>query len=476
MSSLSAATTPSKPARRRRWLAAATALALLPSIFSTPAYAQAGPRVYVIRDTEVEEIIHKEAEPMWRAAGLNPDNVHIVIMGDPDINAFTAGGQTIFVNTGFLQATKNPNQMLGVLAHETGHITGGHVARESMYKPALATYLLTMGLGILAAVAGAPDAGSALLYSSDYFATLTALTYSRQQEAAADMAGAGFLEKAHMSGRGLVDFFDYFRYQEAFSDARKYRFFLDHPLTADRIEALDARVKKSPYYNQVDPPQELAEHAIMVAKLKAFTELPQQIFITYKETDTSFPARYARAIAYYRQLDTDKAIKLTDALIADYADDPARVPYLYELKGQILFESAHAKEAAESLSHAVALKPNAPLLQMMLGQELLAEEDKSKADEAIVHLKKSLLLENDNAEVWFQLSQAYYAKGDEGRARWAIAEQDFYLGQMVEARTFAARAREMLDKTSPEYRQATDIILASQPTPAEMKAIARQGG
>ncbi|HEY4029821.1 MAG TPA: M48 family metalloprotease [Caulobacteraceae bacterium] len=476
MSSLTAAKTPSKAgSRKRRWLSAVAALALLPSALAAPLPAMAqpgGPRISIIRDTEIEEIIHKQGEPIWRAAGLNPDNVHIVIMGDPDINAFTAGGQTIFVNTGFLQATKNPNQMLGVLAHETGHITGGHVARESMYKPALATYLLTMGLGILAAVAGAPDAGAGLLYSSDYFATLTALTYSRQQEAAADMAGAGFLEKAHLSGRGLVDFFDYFRYQEAFSDARKYRFFIDHPLTEERIASLQDKVQKSPYYNVVDGPQALAEHAIMVAKLKAFMNAPQQTFIDYKETDASFPARYARAIAYYRALETDKALKLTQALIDDYPNNP----YLYELKGQILFEAGKPKDAADNLTKAVALKPKAPLLQVMLGQELLAEEDKTKVDDAIAHLQKALELENDNVEAYFTLAQAWAAKGDEGRARLYTAEQNFYLGQMKDARAFAMRARETLAKDSPDYRRATDIVLASQPTPDEMKAMARQGG
>lgn len=476
MSSLSAVKTPRTAARpKRRWLSAVAALALLPSSLASPALAQT-PRISIIRDTEVEELMHKEGEAMWRAAGLNPDNVKIVIMGDPDINAFTAGGQTIFVNTGLIQATKNPNQLVGVLAHETGHITGGHVARESMYKPALATYLLTMGLGILAAVAGAPDAGAGLLYSSDYFATLTALTYSRVQEASADQAAAGFLDKAHISGRGLVDFFDYYRYQEAFADARKYRFFMDHPLTEERISSLQSRVEKSPYFSTVDSPQALAEHAIMVAKLKAFMNQPQQTFVDYKETDTSFPARYARAIAYYRALETDKAIKLTDALIADYANATDRVPYLYELKGQILFESGHPKEAAESLAKAVALKPNAPLLQIMLGQELLAQEDKSKADEAIAHLQKALQLENDNAEAYFMLAQAWAAKGDEGRARLNTAEQNFYLGQMRDARAFALRARETLAKDSPDYRRATDIVLASQPSPDEMKAIARQGG
>ena len=325
MSSLSAASTLKAPGgrRKRRWLSAVAAIALVaPTLTPPPAMAQDGPRINLIRDTELEEVIHKEAEPMWRAAGLNPDNVHIVLVGDKEINAFTAGGQTIYINTGLIQATKNPNQLVGVLAHETGHITGGHVARESMYKPALATYLLTMGLGLIAAIAGAPDAGASLMYSAGYFATLTALTYSRTQEASADMAAAGFLEKAHMSGRGLVDFFDYFRYQEAFSDARKFRFFMDHTLTEERISSLQARVEKSPYYNVVDSPEALAQHAIMVAKLKAFMDLPQQTFVTYKETDTSYPARYARAIAYYKATEPERAVKLTDALIADYPNDP----------------------------------------------------------------------------------------------------------------------------------------------------------
>ena len=473
MDSLAAVSLPSPTRRRRqRWLSAVAALALLPSLVPAQALAQGGPRISVIRDTELEEIIHKQAEPMWRAAGLNPDAVHIVILGDPDINAFTAGGQTIFVNVGFLEATKNPNQMIGVLAHETGHVTGGHVARESMYKPALATYLLTMGLGILAAVAGAPDAGAGLIYSADYFATLTALTYSRVQEASADLAAAGFLDKAHISGRGLVDFFDNFRYQEVFSDARKYRFFLDHPLTSERIDSLRTRVEKSAYYNEVDSPEALAEHAIMVAKLKAFMNSPQQTFVDYKEADASFPARYARAIAYYRELETDRALKLTDALIADYPQNP----YLWELKGQILFESARPKEAVEAHRRASDLKPQAPLLQIMVGQDLLAEEDKTKVDEAIVHLNKALERENDNADAWFMLAQAYDAKGDAGRARLATAEKNFYLGQMRDARTFAMRARETLAKDSSEYRRATDIVLASQPSQEEVRQLSRQGG
>jgi predicted Zn-dependent protease len=443
-------------------IAALTALA--------PALARAQGSIPIVRDTEIEEILHKDGEAMWRAAGLNPDLMRVVLVGDKDINAFTAGGTTIYVNTGLIEATQNPNQLIGVLAHETGHITGGHVARDMGNKPALATYLLTMGLGILAAIAGAPDAAGGLLYSSDYFATLTYLGYSRVQEASADQAAATSLEKAGISGKGLVDLFDTFRYEEVLSESKKYRFFIDHPLFSERIDALRIRVSKSKYYNDVDSPEALAEHAIMVAKLKAFMNAPQQTFVDYKETDTSFPARYARAIAYYRALDTDHALKLEDALLADYPNNP----YLWELKGQTLFESAKPKESEVAYRRAVELKPDAPLLQVSLGQTILAQEDKSKVDDAIAHLNKAVGLEKDNALGWRLLSEAYDMKGDSGRARLAVAEQDFWLGQMKDARVFAMRARDLLPKNTTEWRRATDIALASDPSQQELQAMARQ--
>jgi predicted Zn-dependent protease len=471
MNALSAAPDAKARQRRRRsaWLLAAAALALLPPLIPAAASAQPG-GIPIVRDTEIEEILHKDGEAMWRAAGLNPNIVKVVLVGDPELNAFTAGGTTIYVNTGLIQQTQNPNQLIGVMAHETGHITGGHVARDMGNKPALATYLLTMGLGILAAVAGAPDAAGGLLYSSDYFATLTYLGYSRVQEASADAAAATSLEKAGISGKGLVDFFDNFRYQEVFSEARKYRFFQSHPLSSDRIDALRERVEKSKYYNDVDSPEALAEHAIMVAKLKAFMNSPQQTFIDYKEKDTSFPARYARAIAYYRALDTDHALKLEDGMLADYPTNP----YLWELKGQTLFESGRVKEAEVAHRRAVELKPEAPLLQILLGQAILASEDKNKVDDAIVHLRKAVGVEADNSLGWRLLAEAYDLKGDAGLARLAVAEQDFNLGQMKDARVFAMRARDLLPKNSTEWRRATDIVLASAPSQQELQAMARQ--
>ncbi|MCI3178744.1 peptidase M48 [Caulobacter sp. CCUG 60055] len=447
---------------------------------AVPAFAQSqGPSF--IRDTEVEEILHEDADPIFTAAGLDPRDIRILIVGDKDINAFAttggnlgmSSGSVLALNTGTIIKADNPNELIGVIAHETGHIAGGHIARSGDgQKQALGTYILTMGLGVLAAAAGAPDAAFALIGNSGYFAALSMAGYTREQESRADQAAATYLDRAGQSGKGLVDFFDKMRYQEVFSDLKKYRFFVDHPLSGERIDALRVRVEALPHYKAVDSPEAIEKHRIMQAKLKAYMNLPQQTFIDYKETDASFAARYARAIAYYKALETDKAMKALDALIADHPDNP----YLYEVKGQALFESGRAKEAEPAYRKAVQIKPSAPLLHLSLGQTLLALDDDKRVDEAVAELRRCIDLEGDNAFAWRQLAEAYDRKGEPGQARLAAAEQYFALGQMKDAKIFAARAREQLPKNTPQWRRATDIFLVANPTKDDLKGLSRDGG
>jgi predicted Zn-dependent protease len=450
---------------------ASAAMALATALAPAAASAQSG-RVSLIRDTEVEAILQQQSAPIFRAAGLNPADVKIHIVGDKELNAFVARGQQIFITTGLLTQAKTPNELLGVIAHETGHIAGGHIARQGEgARPAMATMFLTLGLGVLAAIAGAPDAAAGLVYSSSYFATLTYLGYSRVQEASADQAAAGYLENAGMSGKGLVTFFDNFRSQEIFSEARRYAFFRSHPLTSDRIEALRLRVEKQPHYGTEDTPEALAQHALVVAKIKAFMNHSGQTFVDYKETDTGYPARYARAIAYYKATQPDKAVEKIDALIAEQPTNP----YLYELKGQVLFESGRIREAEPAYRQAVALKPDAPLILALFGQTLIALEDKEKLDEAVTVLRHANDLEKDNPFTWRQLAEAYDRKGMPGMARLATAEQYFALEQSQQARVFAMRARENLPKNSPEWRRATDIVMTSGPSKDDLKILAKEG-
>ena len=427
----------------------------------------------IIRDTEIEAILRKDAEPVWRAAGLNPSDVKLHLVGENELQAFVSNGQQMFIYTGLIKETQNPNQLIGVIAHETGHMAGGHLSRSGdMNKAAMAPFLLTLGLGILAAAAGAPDAAAALLSSSQYFGTLGALGYSRTQEAAADQAAITYLNRANISTRGLVDFFDNFRYEEVFSEARRFPFFQSHPISSERIELLRRRAEEQKSYNEKDSDEALKAHEIMKAKLFGFMEPPAQTFIKYKEDDKSYPARYARAIAYYRGTEPERALKAIDALLTEQPENP----YLWELKGQVLFESGRAKEAEAPHRKSVELAPNAPLLRVNLAQAILAQDDSKRSDEVIAELQKSLALESDNALAWRMMAQAYDAKGQPGQARLAAAEESFFNGDMTRARIFALRAREMLTKDTPEWRRATDIVLVANPSQDELKSMSQGRG
>ena len=424
------------------------------------------------RDTEIEEILHQEMDPVFAAANNDPKRVQLVLIDDPTLNAFTANGYHMVVNAGLIMQTENPNQLEGVLAHETGHMARGDVARVGeATKSVVGPMIIGLGLGLLAALAGAPDAAAALIYSGSYFGEINGLAFSRDDESRADEAAITYLEKAGYSGRGIVDFFNNFRSEEDFSNIRKYPFWVDHPLTDDRIEAITVRAQSQPHWNAKDSPESIAQFEIMKAKIKAFTNRPFQTYVDYPDSDQSFPARYARAIADYRELETERALKEMDALIAERPDDP----YLYELKGQCLMETSRAEEAEIPLRKAVSLRPEAPLLRLLLGQDLIAENNPAKLDDAITILNRSLVVEPDDPIPWQYLAQAYDAKGQEGMARLASAEQEFHLGQMKDARAFAMRARNFLKRGTPEWNRATDIVLTSNPSPDDLRLLGQQG-
>jgi predicted Zn-dependent protease len=449
----------------------ALAAALTASLVLRPALASAQSQgETLIRDTEIEEILHRDADPILRAAGINPSDVQIAIIGSKDLNAFAAP-RMMGINTGLILQTKTPNELQGVIAHEVGHLAAGHNARSGeMQSAGMKPFLLTMGLGLLAAMAGSGEAAAGLVGSAGYFGTLGAIGFSREQESRADQGGATLLEKAQLSGKGLADFFDNFRYQEVFDEARRYKYFRTHPLSSDRIDALRSRVEAQPHFSETDSAAAVAEHAIMKAKLDGFIN-PQTAIVKYSETDKGYPARYARAIAYYQMKEPDKAIRLIDGLLTEQPENP----YLWELKGQVLFEFGRAVEAEAPQRRSVALKPAAPLLHINLGQTLIALDDKTKVEEGVGELKKALAAEGDNAEAWRLLAQGYDKRGQEGLARLATAEYDFNIGDMTQARIFAMRAREKLPRNTPEWRRATDIVLVSKPSKDDLQQLAREG-
>lgn len=445
--------------------AGATAAAGLMLTAAAPASAQSA-----IRDTEIESIIHEWADPVFTGMGLEPSEIEIVLINDPELNAFARRGRLMGLNTGLILRTTSPNELLGVIAHEAGHIRNRHTLRDGAQNAGMQPMLMTMALGALAIAAGAPDAGAVLLGNSQYFGTLSALRYMSHQEGEADNTGARALESAGESGRGLVTFFENFRSQEVFSDARRYPYFRSHPLSSDRIENLRRFVAEQPHYEHRDSPERLAQHALILAKIHAFMDNPRETLRDYPETDTALPARYARAIAWYRDGQTERALSAVDVLLGEQPENP----YFWELKGQILFEEGRPEEAIGAHQRSVDIKPDAPLLRINLAHAMIETRDPARLDAAVDQLKRATALEKDNSMAWRLLSQAYASQGKEGEARLASAEMYFAIGAEQEATQFALRARDMLDPGSAEWTRAMDIVFASGATQEDVDDVDRR--
>ncbi len=432
---------------------------------AAPAAAQS-----IIRDTEIEGIIHEWSAPVFTAMGLEPSEVEILLINDEELNAFATRGRIMGLNTGLILRTDSPNELLGVVAHEAGHIRNRHTLRDGAQNAGMQPLLMTMALGALAIAAGAPDAGAVLLGNSQYFGTLSALRYMTHQEGEADNTGARALEAAGESGRGLLTFFENFRSQEVFSDARRYPYFRSHPLSSQRIENLRRFVAEQPSYSKTDSPERMAQHALVLAKIHAFMDAPNTTLRAFPESDASLPARYARAIAWYRDGQTERALAAVDALLAEQPENA----FFWELRGQILFEEGRPAEAIDAHQKAVDLMPDAPLLRINLAHAMIETQEPERLAGAVDQLKRAAALERDNTMAWRLLSQAYASQGKEGEARLASAEMYFAMGAEEQATQFALRARDMLEPGTADYTRAMDIVFASGATQDDVDALDRR--
>ncbi len=432
----------------RSFFKAAT-LALASLALSLPAMAQG-----FIRDAEIEAILREYTDPILEAAGLIPEDVGLFLIGDPSLNAFVAGGQRIHLNTGLIIRTETPGQLKGVIAHETGHISGAHGARRAadFAKSARSGYV-SIGLGIIALAAGAPELGAALIANSRQLTALSFFTHTRAQESSADQAAVTFLERTGQSPAGLVEFFEEFRYQEVLSEARRFEYFRTHPLASDRIRSLRARAEETGLMDVPATERELAQMAVMHAKLIGFLEPPVVVYQRYPETDTSEPARYARAISAMQSVDLGKAIIEIDELLEINPENP----YYHELKGQILFEFGKIEDSIEPNRRAVELAPNQPLLMISYARSIIARGGEGDVEQGETLLRQSLIAEPDNAFAWSELAKALDKQGRRYEAQLATAERSFHIGDVVSANAFSLRAIQGLEPNTPLMRRARDI-------------------
>ncbi len=440
-------------------LLAAAAVAAAPLLPSQQAKADDAPSI--IRDAEIETTIRSYATPIFEAANLDPHSIHVYLLQSDQINAFVAGGMNLFIYTGLLVRTQTPNQLVGVIAHETGHIAGGHLARaQEAMSNATIEMIIGMVLGAMATVASKGQTGAAPVLAGPGMAQQSILQYTRTMEASADAAALGFLDKSHQSSRGLLEFFGILEHQERLQYGQLNPYLINHPLTADRIANVQTHVDESPYSNVPDPPAWVEAHKRMVAKLIGYLWPLDQVLQQFPESDKSLYARYARAIAYYRIGQLQKALPPMDSLVAEFPEDP----YFPEQKGQILYESGRGREALPFYEKAVALAPNQPLIRMELAQVQIEQNDPKLVKPAIEQMKKVVLAEPRNPAAWRVLGIAYGRDGQDGQAALALAESAANAGRPKEAQRLANQALAQLPQGSPGWLRAQDIVTVSSPS------------
>lgn len=414
--------------------------------------------VSILRDVEIENTLRAMSTPLFEAAGLSPSSVRILLVNDDSLNAFVAGGQNLFIHAGLLMAAEDASEVIGVIAHETGHISGGHLARvqDSLDKNMTAG-LLSALLGIGAGIAtGRGDVGAAVAAGGQSMATRNFLSHTRAEEGAADQAALKYLERTGYSAQGLRDFMKKLEGQELLISSNSNPYVRTHPLTRERIDAIEAHIARTENTGGgVDP--EIAERfQRLQAKLYGYLNPPVRTLRQYKPGDDSIPARYARAFAYLQKPDVAKALDLADSLLADRPDDP----FFHELRGQILFEAGRGREAIGNYRRAVEALPEEPLLRYELARVLIETGDAPNLEDAIGHLKIAVDREPRFASAWHYLGIAYGRLDRMGHSALALGEEALLTGRPKDAEYHARKAEKEFERGSREWLHAQDILTA----------------
>ena len=444
----------------RNILSVSVSAALLLLSANLPTRAADGPNL--IRDAEIEGLMRLYSRPIFKAAGINPDAVKVYLIADPHINAFVAGGQRIFINTGLITRSDTPNQVIGVLAHESGHIAGGHLAKmNSAMAQASTEQLVGMLVGVAAMVGGvaagngdAAKAGQGVIMGAQGLGQRSFLSYQRGMESTADESALKYLAASGQSAKGMLTLFRVLANESLASTSRADPYLFSHPMPLDRIRTLEAKVKASPYVDKLDDPALVLRHKLAQAKLSGFMDSAQTVFQRFPTSDTSLPARYARGIAMFRRGDIKNAIPVIDTLTAELPQDP----YFWELKAQAYLENSRADEGLPSIRKARALLPNNALLMVLEAQILLGTENSSHADEALNVLRLAKKTERDMPSIYKFQGQAYALKKDLPRAELSAAKFAWLTGDKKLAIEKATAVQNYFKHGTPEWLEANDIL------------------
>lgn len=446
----------------RGWACALRVLCLAFVLLGVAGAAPARAQMAIIRDTEIEHVLGDWLTPVLKSAGMSRDQVNLVIVSSPEINAFVAGGSNIFLYTGLLREAENPGEVIGVMAHELGHIQGGHLVRgrdelaKASYQSILAA---VVGIGV-GAIGGGGDAAAAISAAGSGAARSGYLSFSRTQESSADQAALRYFETAGFSPYGLVTFMEKLEGQELLPASRQNEYMRTHPVTRDRVAAMRAGLNRSTHANAAFPPQWQAQFDLMKAKIIGFED-PGRAISLYSANASSPTAQYALAIADYRQGNMQSAIDKMDRLIAA---DPSN-PYFYEMRAQIQLDDGRMKDAIDSYGKTLGLMPDAALARIDMAHAMVESagyDRPAQLKEAEAQLKRALTIERKTPKIHRLLATIYGRLGNEPKAQVELAEEAILLGKYGDAKRFAALAQAGMEKNgakgSGDWLHLQDVL------------------
>ena len=437
------------------------ASSLVLPFMAQPAQAQQG-RVAVIRDAEIETLLKDYAVPILKAAGLSRRGIEIVLVNDPSFNAFVAG-RRIFINTGAIQSAETPNEIIGVLAHEAGHLAGGHQQRLREQMERARTMAIVgglLGIGAMAAgsVAGSrsgTSAGGALVSAAPGIAMRGLLSYRRSEEMNADQAAVKYLRATKQSAKGMLATFERFSSSLALAGVQVDPYQISHPLPRERIAMLETLAHESPYFDKADPAALMQRHQLARAKVAAFSGGQPAVARLFGRDRSSLAGRYGDAIATDLSGNSRAALGKMDELVKAAPNNA----YFHEFRGEILLKLRRPGDAANAFGRAMKLaNDSSGLIRSRYAFALLSTGDPGNARKSVDNFRAAIQSDPDNLNAYLHLSQAYGLTGDIGNADLAMAEGHFRAGSMREAQVFAARALQRLPKGTPGARRANDIL------------------
>ncbi|WP_157014833.1 M48 family metalloprotease [Mesorhizobium xinjiangense] len=421
----------------------------------------------IVRDAEIETLVRDYSQPILRAAGLSKSGIDIVLVNDRSFNAFVVG-RRMFINTGALMTAETPNEIIGVIAHEAGHIAGGHQERLRQQLARAQTMAIVAGLlGMGAAIGGAlsdsgglAGGGAGLAMGGAEMARRSLLSYQRTEETTADRSALHYLDATGQSAQGMLDTFKRFASSLALSGAQVDPYQISHPMPRERIANLTAAAQASPYFSRKDPSDLQLRHDMIRAKIAAYTGGTGAAARIFRSNPRSLPGRYGDAISTHLYGSPRNALSKIDGLIRERPNNP----YFHEMRGEILMKANQPAEAARAYSAARKLdRANSPIIQIAYGQALLATGNRDSVREAVRQISAALDRDREIPSAYRYLAQAHGQLGEIGEAELATAEGHYYSGQIQDARLFATRSQQKFKPGSPNWIRAQDIINAKPP-------------